>query len=57
MQVGINKTVVIEMHLNEAFAVKSFIEVALKEIKQDGLAEVYFSKAKKLVDMLEENGV
>ena len=52
MDTLIKKTVVVELTETEAFAVKTFIELAIKELKD--VPDSYLKQAKKLVDKFEE---
>lgn len=52
MKTDIKKTVVIELTETEAFSIKTFIELGIKELKD--VPEAYLNQARKLVDKFEE---
>ena len=55
MNIEIKKTVVIALTETEAFAIKSFIELGAKELKD--VPEPYVRHARNLVDYFETAGV
>ena len=54
MKTSTNKTVVVELTETEAFALKSFVDLAIKELKD--VPSAYLSKAEQLVEQLENVG-
>ncbi len=55
MKISIQKTVVIELTENEAFAVKTYLEIAEKELSK--VPDAYAKKANLLIGRLEERGI
>jgi len=52
MRTKIEKTVIIELTEAEAFVIKTYLELAQKELK--GAPNAYYHCAKKLIDKFEE---